>query len=155
MLKEKMKEKAKKNEDDDSEEEDDSLSDPLDESDDSELSESESSPEKPKKGKTRMKKLRKQIEGTARYAPLTPARGRKTVASYMLNQVLCLQIILMNVTLIAFITGEVLRAKRARQQRKGKNMMGKEDLSIALTAIAKEAAKKAAKEATKEMKKKK
>ena len=82
------------------------------------------------------------------------ARGRRPVASYMLNQV-CLQIILMSVTLIAFITGEVLRAKRARQQRIGKNMMGKEDLSIALTAIAQEAAEKAAKEATKELKKKK
>ena len=60
-----------------------------------------------------------------------------------------------NVTLIPFNTGEILRAKLARQQRKGKNMMGKEDLSIALKAIAKEAAKKAAKEAMKELKKKK
>ena len=69
----------------------------------------------------------------------------------MLNQVMFPKLITRSVTLITFITGEILRAQLARPQRKGKNMMGKEDLSIALTAIAKEAAK----EATKELKKKK
>ena len=98
-----------------------------------------------------MRKLRSQIEGTVKYVPLNPARGRRIVASYMLNQVMFLKLTTRNVTLITFIAGEILRAKLARQQRKGKNMMGKEDLSIALKAIAKQAAK----EATKELKKSK
>ena len=71
----------------------------------------------------------------------------------MLKQVGFLKMIIMNLTLITFTAGEILRAKHARQQRKGKNVMGREDFSVALKSIAKEAAKKAAKEATKELKK--
>ena len=72
---------------------------------------------------------------------------------YMLKQVGFIKILIMNIALITFTTGEILRAKQARQQRKGKNTVGREDFSLALKTIAKEAAKKAAKEATKEMKK--
>ena len=108
-----------------------------------------------RKGRKREKKLLRQIEGTARYAPSTPARDRRPVASYTLNQVVFLKIIKMNVTLITLITGEILRAKLAREQRKGKKRMGREDISVALKTVAKEAAKKAAKETAKELKKKK
>ena len=66
-----------------------------------------------------------------------------------------LQIQKIQVILIVNFTGEILRAKAAREQRKGKNKIRKEDLSKVMTAIAREAAKKAAKEATKELKKKK
>ena len=61
----------------------------------------------------------------------------------------------MNVTLITSFTGEILRAKQAREQRKGKKMIGREDLSVALKTVAKEAAKKAAKETAEKLMKKK
>ena len=58
-----------------------------------------------KKGK-RMRKLRRQIEGTVKYA-----RGRRIVASYMLNQVMFSKVTTRNVTLITFITGEILKER--------------------------------------------
>ena len=97
--------------------------------------------------------LGKDLTVFIRYALSTPARDMRTEALYMLKQVGFLKMIIMNLTLITFTAGEILRAKHARQQRKGKNVMGREDFSVALKSIAKEAAKKAAKEATKELKK--
>ena len=141
-LKEKLKEYEKNKEDEESEEDDDSLSDPL-KSNDSESSGDESSPEVHKKGKNSFLRKKKKNESSgadsspemrkkgkkneeiteadrrnSKACAFAPARGRRIEASYMLNQVMFPKLTTRSVTLIIFITGEILRAKLARPQRK-------------------------------------